>query len=133
MTENKMRKITVEELESGAVEKGSMISVKWIDASNHKARLKDHEACPETVCKDWGLYLAISGRKKKMLVLGKDVIEVHNEWGASRIPVDLIEEVILILPRAEVMKAIREVQVLGKKVNLRRYRRKEERYSVKFD
>ena len=68
-----------------------------------------------------------------MIILGKDVVEVHNEWGATRIPVELIEEITVILPRDEMMKAIREVQVLGRRVSLRKYSRKEERVRVVVD
>jgi len=68
-----------------------------------------------------------------MIILRKDVVEVHNEWGATRIPVELIEEITVILPRDEMMKAIREVQVLGRRVSLRKYSRKEERVRVVVD
>ena len=77
-----------------------------------------------------GVYLGVSGRKTRLLVVGKDVVEVHNEWGATRIPLELVEEVLLVLPRDEMVKAVREVQVLGRRVSLRKYRRKEERVRV---
>jgi len=38
--------------------------------------------------------------------------------------------VVLILPRDEMMKAIREVQILGRRVSLRKYSEKEERIRV---
>ena len=123
-----MKKISVEDLEK--LPKGSLIMVRWLDASDIKAQLSEHVADPEVTCKDWGLCLGVSGIKKKLLILGKDVVEVHNEWGATRIPLELIEEVVLILPRDEMMKVIREVQVLGRRVNLRKYRRREERVRV---
>ena len=125
-----MKKVGIEEIENGTCTKGSLIMVRWLDASDVKAMISEHEANPEAYCKDWGIYLGCSGRKKKLLILGKDVVEVHNEWGATRIPLDLIEEIVLVLPREEVMKAVREVQILGRKVNLRKYRRKEERVRV---
>jgi len=103
--------------------------VRWLDASDIKAQLSEHEASPEAYCKDWGVYLGCSGRKKRLLIIGKDVVEVHNKWGATRIPLNLVEEVILILTRDEMMKAVREVQILGRRVSLRRYKRKEERSS----
>ena len=125
-----IRRVTVEEIEGGELPRGSFIMVRWLDASDIRAQLSEHEASPEAYCKDWGIYLGCSGRKKRMLILGKDVVEVHNEWGATRIPLELIEEVILILPRDEMMKAIREVQILGRRVSLRKYKRKEERIRV---
>jgi len=123
-----VKKILVEEIEE--LKKGCFIMVRWLDASDIRAQLSEHEASPEAYCKDWGIYLGCSGRRKKMLILGKDVVEVHNEWGATRIPVELVEEVVLILPRDEMMKAIREVQILGRRVSLRRYSEKEERVRV---
>ena len=125
-----MRKVTVEEIEKGELQKGSLITVRWLDASDIRAQLSEHEANPEVTCKDWGVYLGCSGRKRRMLILGKDVVEIHNEWGATRIPVELIEEVTLILPREEVVEAIQEVQILGRRVSLRGHKRKEERIRV---
>ena len=125
-----LRRVSLEEIEKGELPRGSFIMVRWLDASDIRAQLSEHEASPEAYCKDWGIYLGCSGRTKRMLILGKDVVEVHNEWGATRIPLELVEEVILILPRDEMMKAIREVQILGRRVSLRKYKRKEERVRV---
>ena len=125
-----LRRVSIEEIENRELQRRSFIMVRWLDASDIRAQLSEHEACPEAFCKDWGIYLGCSGRTKRMLILGKDVVEVHNEWGATRIPLKLVEEVILILPRDEMMKAIREVQILGRRVSLRKYKRKEERVRV---
>lgn len=125
-----MIKVDVQDLLDGKVPKGSFILVRWMDASDTRAQLSEHESDPEVICKDWGLYLGISGRTKKMLILGKDVAEIHNEWGATRIPLELVDEVVVILPREDMLKAVREIQVLSRRVNLRKYRRKEERVRV---
>ena len=125
-----MRRVDLDEIEKGELERGCFIMVRWLDASDSKAQLSEHEASPETYCKDWGLYLGCSGRKKRLLIIGKDVVEIHNEWGATRIPLELVEEVILILPRVETMKVIREVQIMGRRVTLRKYKRREERIRV---
>ena len=125
-----MRRVSLEEIEGGELPRGSFIMVRWLDASDIKAQLSEHEASPEAYCKDWGVYLGCSGRKKRLLIIGKDVVEVHNKWGATRIPLKLVEEVILILTRDEMMKAVREVQILGRRVSLRKYKRKEERVRV---
>lgn len=126
-----LKLISKDEIELGSLEKGSFIVVKWIDASEIKASLPEHVSNPEITCKDWGIYLGCSGRKKKLIILGKDVVEIHNEWGAARIPLELIEEIYQILPREEMLKAIKEIQVLGRKVHLRKKQRKEERIVVK--
>jgi len=128
-----MIKLNVQDLVDGKVPKGSFILVRWTDASDIRALLSEHEADPEVLCKDWGLYLGISGRTKRMLILGKDVVEFHNEWGATRIPLELVDEVVLILPRDDMLKAIREIQVLSRRVNLRKYVRKVENYRVIMD
>ncbi|MCW4048331.1 MAG: hypothetical protein NWE89_01210 [Candidatus Bathyarchaeota archaeon] len=126
-----MRRVTVDEITRGELPKGSFIMVRWLDASDIKAKLTEHVESPEVNCKDWGLYLGVSGRKRRMLLLGKDVVEMYNEWGATRIPLELVEEVVLVLPREEMMQVIQEVGVLGRRVNLRKYSRKEERMSVR--
>ena len=125
-----LRRVGIDEIEKGELPRGCFIMVRWLDASDIRAQLCEHEASPEAFCKDWGVYLGCSGRKKKLLIIGKDVMEVHNEWGATRIPLELVEEVILILPRDEMMKVVREVQILGRRVSLRKYKRKEERVRV---
>ncbi|MCW4050815.1 MAG: hypothetical protein NWE89_13875 [Candidatus Bathyarchaeota archaeon] len=126
-----LRRIAVEEIEKGELPKGSFIIVRWMDASDTRAWLVDHEEVPDVICKDWGLYLGVSGRKKKMLILGKDVVELHNKWGATRIPLKLIEDVHLVLPREAMMRLIAEIRVLGRRVALRRYKVQEERVSVR--
>jgi len=78
-------------------------------------------------------YLGVSGRKRIHLLLGKDVVELHNEWGVTRIPLELVDEVTLVLPREEMMSLVQEIKVLGRRVNLRKIHRKEERYHVRSD
>ena len=128
-----MKKFTIDEVREGKLPKGSFILIRWTDASEIRTLLGEHIANPEVISKDWGIYLGVSGRTKHMLILGKDIVEVYNEWGASRIPVELIEEVVMILPREEMAKVIREIQALGKRVNLRKYKRREEIRCVFMD
>jgi len=116
-----MKPVKIEDLQ-----KGDLIVVFWTDASDIHGSLKEHEGSPEVVVKDWGLYLGVSGRKRKFLIVGKDVTEVHQDWGATRIPLELVDEIRLILPREEVMRYIAEVATLtGRRVRLRRYERRE--------
>jgi len=123
--------VKVEPVEIGDLEKGDLIMVRWLDASELRCSVDEHEGSPEVYCKDWGVYLGVSGRKRRLLLVGKDVVEVHNDWGAVRIPVELVDEVLLVMPRGEVLRAIREVGVLGRRVRLRRFRRDEiERFRV---
>ncbi len=118
-------------VEIGDLEKGDLIMVRWLDASELRCSVDEHEGSPEVYCKDWGVYLGVSGRKRRLLLVGKEVVEVHNDWGAVRIPVELVDEVLLVMPRGEVLRAIREVGVLGRRVRLRRFRRDEiERFRV---
>ncbi|MBC8498223.1 hypothetical protein H8D40_04480 [Candidatus Bathyarchaeota archaeon] len=115
----------MEKVELENLEKGDLIMVRWLDASELKGSINEHEGSPEVYCKDWGVFLGVSGRKRQLLLVGKDVVEVHNEWGAVRIPVELVDEVLLVMPRGEVLRAIREIGVLGRRVRLRKYRRDE--------
>jgi hypothetical protein len=124
-------RLSLDDIVRGDLPKGSLIMVRWLDASEFRASLSEHESDSGTTCKDWGLFLGVSGRTRRMLIVGKDVVEVHNEWGATRIPLELVEEVRLILPREEVSTVIREVQALGRRITLRKRRRGEERYVVR--
>ena len=112
-------------VDPGELEKGDLILVRWLDASEIRCTVDEHEGCPEVYCKDWGVYLGVSGRKRRMLIVGKDVVEVHNDWGAVRIPLELVDEVLLVLPRREAMRAIGEIRGLGRRVRLRKFRRDE--------
>ena len=113
-----MRAVKLEDLQ-----KGDLIVVKWIDASDVKAPLKEHEAYPEVHVKDWGLYLGVSGRKHRLIIVGKDVTEMKNDWGATRIPLEMVYEIIRVMPREQVVKYIEEVRTIGRRVRLRKYRR----------
>ena len=115
-----MRRVNVEELR-----KGDLILVRWMDASEIRCSMDEHEGSPEIYCKDWGVYLGVSGRKRRLLLVGKDVVEVHNDWGAARIPLELVDEILLVMPRREVLKAIREILALGRRVRLRKWRKGE--------
>lgn len=85
-----MRIVNLEELQ-----KGDLILVKWFDASELRAKLNQHE-CPEVAVWEWGIFLGVRGRKRKHLLLGKDLVEKWNEWGAARIPLPLIDKVVLL-------------------------------------
>jgi hypothetical protein len=106
------------------LEKGDLIVVRWSDASDTRATLEEHRGNPETPCKDWGVYLGVTGVHRRFLLLGKDVVEANNEWGATRIPLELVEETTLMLPKDAVQKSIREILTLSRRVTLRRARRR---------
>ena len=114
-----------EERKLGRFRKGDLVIVRWTDASDQKGAIEDHLGNPGVLCKDWGIYLGVTGRKRRFLLIGKDVVEVHNRWGATRIPLELVEEVTVLLSRGSVVEDIREVQVLGRRVTLRRGRRED--------
>jgi len=86
-----MQTVKLEELR-----KGDLILVKWFDASELRAKLNQHEK-PEVAVHEWGIYLGTSGQKRKHLLLGKEYVSGWDEWGAARIPVQLIEEIQLIM------------------------------------
>lgn len=109
------------------LEKGDLIVARWTDASDKRARLEEHIGDPGTLCKDWGIYLGATGTRRQFLLIGKDIVEVQNQWGATRIPLELVEDVQVILPRIKVLGCIREVLALGRKVMIRK-RRREAKY-----
>ena len=125
-----LKTYTVEDLLAGKIPTGSLIMVRWRDASDLKASLNEHVDGREVVCKDLGIFLGITGREKKQVILGKDVVECYNRWGATRIPLELIDEVVFAQPKEWVLKLYREVEALGRKVSLRKVNREEERVSV---
>ena len=115
-----MRKVSIEELR-----KGDLILVRWSDASDVRGRLRDSHELPEVYVKDLGIYLGTSGTKRRHVLIGKDVVETWNDWGATRIPVELVESITLILPWEQIVTSLREVQALTRRVHIRKYRRME--------
>lgn len=113
-----MKQTKLEELE-----KGDLIIVRWCDASEIRARFEQHEQ-PEIYVKDWGVYLGVTGVKRKYIVVGKDVVEVWSEWGATRIPVELVNDITLMVKRNEIINAIAEIKTLARKIKLRKYLRR---------
>jgi len=112
-----MKPVKIEELQ-----KGDLILVRWMDASEMRAQINQH-ATPEVYVKDWGVFLGVSGTKRKHAIIGKDVVETWNEWGAARIPLELIDSITIIISRDQLIKALNEIQALVRKVRLRRYTR----------
>jgi len=111
------------------LQKGDLIVVTWDDASDVKGTIGEHEVNPYITCKDWGVYLGIGGEKRRFIIIGKDVVQVQNEWGATRIPLELVQSITLVLPREYMVGVISEIQVLGRRIKLRK-RSREVRYSV---
>lgn len=62
--------------------------------------------------------------KKKYIIVGKDVVELWGEWGATRIPVELVNDIILVMKRSEVENVISEIRGLTRRIKLRRYTRR---------
>ena len=107
--------------------RGDLVVVRWTDASDTMATLEEHAVAPETGCKDWGVFLGVSGTRHRFIIVGKDVVEGHRVWGATRIPLELVEEILLLMPRDDVVRAIGEVEALGRRIRLRKHRRGEAR------
>jgi len=121
-----MRTVRVEELE-----KGDFVLVRWMDASEMRAKVEQHGQ-PEVYVKDWGVFLGVTGIKRRHIIIGKDVVSGWNEWGAARIPIDLVDSIILIMRRDELVQAITEIQALVRRVKLRRYKDRGDRSYARF-
>lgn len=88
-----MREVRLQDLR-----KGDAIIVLWYDASELRAKLEQHRE-PEAAVWEWGIFLGIRGKKRPHLLLGKDFIQGWGEWGAARIPLPLIEKILLLVPQ----------------------------------
>jgi len=65
---------------------GGPVILRWLDASDLGGSISELVGSPEVYCKDWGVFLGVSGRKRRLMILGKDVVEVHNEGGNPDTP-----------------------------------------------
>lgn len=88
-----MREVQIKDLE-----KGDAILVLWYDASELRAKLEQHKN-PEAIVYEWGVFLGVRGKKRPHLLLGKDYIKGWDEWGATRIPLPLIEKILVLVPQ----------------------------------
>lgn len=113
-----MREVKLEDLR-----KGDLIVVRWMDASEVRSHMHDKHEKPDTYVKDWGVFLGVSGLKRKHILIGKDVVETVNDWGAARIPLELVESITRILSRERMISALREIKALARKVRIRKYKR----------
>jgi hypothetical protein len=68
------------------LERGDLILVRWRDASELRTGLGQHVERPEVYVKDIGVYLGIAGARNRYIVVGKDVVELWNEWGLRGYP-----------------------------------------------
>ena len=110
-----MKRVSVDDLQ-----RGDFVIVRWRDASDIRGFMEEFgETC---WMKDWGFYLGVVGRHP-MLVLSKDIVEGKKAWGVSRIPVELIGEVWLVLPCVDTVELVPELSFQGRRIKLRRYDR----------
>jgi len=113
-----MKAVKLEDLE-----KGDLIVVKWEDASELKLPLEVHKKQPDVYARDWGLYVGVAGRKRKLLLLAKDVVARHGYWGVTKIPVFLIDEVAVLIKAKDLVEAIPELPLLARRIRIRKYKR----------
>ena len=110
-----MKLVSVDDLQ-----RGDFVIVRWRDASDIRGFMEEFgETC---WMKDWGFYLGIVGRHP-MLVLSKDIVEGKKAWGVSRIPVELVGEIWLVIPCEEAKELVPELDFQGRRIKLRRYDR----------
>jgi hypothetical protein len=79
-------------------EKGDYIRVSWFDASEARGSLSEHKK-PEILVDEWGIFLGVEGSPEHLL-LGKHYVRNDRVWEATRIPLTLVQSVILIAKHA---------------------------------
>jgi len=82
------------------LQKGDLIQIEWSDASEVRARLSEHYESPEATVYEWGIFLGVSeSRKRQYILLGKEVALPWKEWGAVRVPLDILDKIHIIKPK----------------------------------
>jgi len=109
-----------------ALQKGDLIQIEWSDASEVRARLSEHRKNPEATVYEWGVFLGLSKmRRRQYLLLGKEVALPWKEWGAVRVPIDILDKIHIIKPQfcrvlpADILRKIR-IRPVHKYVFLRK-------------
>lgn len=113
-----MKPVNIDELR-----KGDLILVRWMDASEARLKIAEHTGEPDVYAKDIGIFLGVSGVRKKHIIIGKDVVEDGDVWGAARIPLELVVSITLLIPREDMENVMREIKALVRKVRIRKYER----------
>jgi len=115
----------------GSLHKGDLIQIEWSDASEVRARLSEHYESPEATVYEWGIFLGVSERKKRQyILLGKEVALPWKEWGAVRVPLDILDKIHIIKPKfCQVLPAgiLRKIRIRPARgyVFLRKFRLRE--------
>ncbi len=110
LEERNERAVGIEDLE-----KGDLIFLYWGDASEIRGQLPKRDVQYDTPIKVVGFYLGVRGRKRKHLIIAKEKLPAKDYWNADFIPVELIDHIILLCPRAlqhvepQLLKEIRKV------------------------
>ena len=87
-----LREVTLEELHVG-----DLIFVSWNDASMDVGKLPDDDSVA-ALMRTVGVFLGVRGRKRRHLLLGRSKVPIPQFWEADRIPVQLIDQIILLFP-----------------------------------
>jgi len=111
------------EIKLSDLKKGDFIVVRWFDANEVRGSLQPNHEVPEIFVKDLGIFLGVTGVKRKHILIGKDVVENMRDWGATRIPLELVDSVTLIMTREQITRFMPEIQALTRRVQIRKYRR----------
>jgi len=87
-----MKRSMLKQLKS--FERGDYIRVTWFDASEANGPLRNHKK-PECIVDEWGIFLGVEGDPKHLL-LGKHYVHIDKVWAATRIPLSLIEKIVVV-------------------------------------
>ena len=106
-----MKEVKISELQLG-----DLIFVRWNDASIDTARLPTDQEV-ESPVHTVGIFLGIRGLKHKHLLLGRSKLSMPQYWEADRIPVEMIDFVMLI-QRGFLGLALPEAKLELKKIKI---------------
>jgi len=111
----------LKEVKISDLQLGDLIFVRWNDASIDTSKLpQDHEV--ESPVYSIGIFLGIRGVKHKHLLLGRSKAPEPQLWEADRIPISLIDYVLLV-QRGFLDEVLPKARMELKKVRLYRSER----------
>ena len=106
-----MREVTLEQ-----VHVGDLIFLSWNDASMDVGKLPDDDSVA-ALMRTVGIFLGVRGRKHKHLLLGRSKVPIPQFWEADRIPVQLIDQIFLLIPKF-LQKVLPDTTLELKKIKL---------------
>ena len=99
---------------------GDLIWVKWYDASEFRGVIVPEDSRYDMPVYVIGIYIGVKGRDRKHIIVAKEKLPEPGEWNADVIPIEMIDNIRLVIPgflqkvQRELVRDLKKASVSGK-------------------